>query len=1197
MRRPSLALRTGLLAACLGSVPSVALAAPPWEDGFSAAPARAILDAATKTNPSPEAEVVVLFQERRQTFAPGGESQHVMRETYLVRSEAAVQSWGSIQFGWEPWHEEKPEIRARVIAPDGRTFVLDPKTIETSTPRSEDSDLYTDRSRLRAPLPGVTRGAVVEVEITQREKAPVFDQGVVEIFRFVGEVPVEKARLVIDAPDSLPVKFSKVNGEGVQRSETRAAGRVVTTYQAGPLAARDPLFPNSPPEMKQSLSVTYSTGRSWQQVAQRYAKMVEERLRGADLQAWAAEATKGIKGREALATALLAKMSRELRYTGIEFGDSAIVPQTPAEVLSRRYGDCKDQAALLVALLREVGVPAHVALLSAGTGPDVHEDLPGLGTFNHAIVYLPGRPELWIDPTDPFTPVGQLPLLDQGRRALVAKPDTTRLILTTGTSAANNLTREERELTLSENGTISIKEHTSYAGGALAAWSRAHFNGQERKELDSQYEKYVVSEYKAKKLGSLRFSDPKDLSKPFQLDLTVESADLGYAGGESAWVPLMVMPVFHDLPEGLRSPEEEEKSLPPILKGKARSSDFFYPMPYIYELVYRIVPAHGFVVQSLPKAETLSFGPARLQFTCENAKDGTIQARYRFETGKNRLTPSERTAFQEAFKAYLKTPENTVQLVLAAEGHLQAEKIKEALAAFRKLDKEHPNTAHHASQLARALLVAGLGESARREAQRAVTLDPGSTEAQNMQGTVLEHDLLGRVLKPGFDRAGAESALRKTLAINAKDAGAIRELAVLSEYDDEGGHTWPKERLKQALEFHERYQKLDSHLADYDLNYLITLFHLGRYQEVLDKQKRLQRSAASQGLTVAATALLKTPGEAIRQVAVLVPDPEQRPEALRTAGAELMALRRYPESVALLSAAANGHKNAVAIRLLAEMLRQTKRREALSFDERDPRQVVKAFFVAMGNEKADLQPFLAKEEFAEKLDLKAMRRAFKEGYKKETEQVPLPVLFDMSASKEWLQEGEPAWGLWVHLPEKSAHQGFFLVPRAGKYRLLAAGSENIVPILAREALRRLDQKDRDAARYLLNQVMDFQSPGGSDDPFASSVFTTLWRHGNHDDVNIMRLAALSTQMDGRHDSDFGPLLEACMRDQPEPHRTACERSLAEVRWRQKRKPESIAIQESLMARFPKSRMAVLNAIRSSKRCCRPSPTMKRPCSS
>src|SRR5205823_9097961 len=97
---------------------------------------------------------------------------------------------------------------------------------------------------------------------------------------------------------------------------------------------------------------------------------------------------------------LLERVHKDIRYTGLEFGEASIVPSRPAETLKRRYGDCKDQATLLVALLRAAGIPAQVALLDTGPGTDIEPELPGLGSFDHAIVFVPGPRPVWIDPTD-----------------------------------------------------------------------------------------------------------------------------------------------------------------------------------------------------------------------------------------------------------------------------------------------------------------------------------------------------------------------------------------------------------------------------------------------------------------------------------------------------------------------------------------------------------------------------------------------------------------------------------------------------------------------------------------------------------------------------------------------------------------------------------------------------------------------------
>ena len=53
----------------------------------------------------------------------------------------------------------------------------------------------------------------------------------------------------------------------------------------------------------------------------------------------------------------------QTRYVGLEFGIHGYKPYRVDQVLSRRFGDCKDKASLTVVLLREVGIDAQLVLV------------------------------------------------------------------------------------------------------------------------------------------------------------------------------------------------------------------------------------------------------------------------------------------------------------------------------------------------------------------------------------------------------------------------------------------------------------------------------------------------------------------------------------------------------------------------------------------------------------------------------------------------------------------------------------------------------------------------------------------------------------------------------------------------------------------------------------------------------------------
>ena len=69
-------------------------------------------------------------------------------------------------------------------------------------------------------------------------------------------------------------------------------------------------------------------------------------------------------------------------------------PQQPAVVLAQRYGDCKDKALLLAALLRELGVEAYPALVNTKLRQRLDDYLPSPFLFDHVITRSRRRQDL-----------------------------------------------------------------------------------------------------------------------------------------------------------------------------------------------------------------------------------------------------------------------------------------------------------------------------------------------------------------------------------------------------------------------------------------------------------------------------------------------------------------------------------------------------------------------------------------------------------------------------------------------------------------------------------------------------------------------------------------------------------------------------------------------------------------------------------
>jgi len=100
------------------------------------------------------------------------------------------------------------------------------------------------------------------------------------------------------------------------------------------------------------------------------------------------------------AQAALRFVREEIRYLGLENGIHGHRAHRPAQVLERRFGDCKDKAVLLASLLRAMDIESDVALVNPDRREKLDERLPSPYAFDHAIARaVIGGKERWLDAT------------------------------------------------------------------------------------------------------------------------------------------------------------------------------------------------------------------------------------------------------------------------------------------------------------------------------------------------------------------------------------------------------------------------------------------------------------------------------------------------------------------------------------------------------------------------------------------------------------------------------------------------------------------------------------------------------------------------------------------------------------------------------------------------------------------------------
>src|SRR5262249_54264399 len=171
------------------------------------------------------------------------------------------------------------------------------------------------------------------------------------------------------------------------------------------------------------------------------------------------------------AQAIYEWVTRNIRYVAVYFGSGRFVPNDTDTILSRRFGDCKDDATLLSALLAAKGIASEQVLL--GTVPTYR--LPKTATvsaFNHAILHIPAL-ERYVDPRAACGNFNRLPAGDSGKPVVRVSDKGATVARTPESSVEDNVVDLDSRMTVARDG-ARTGETTITARGDFADTVRGY---------------------------------------------------------------------------------------------------------------------------------------------------------------------------------------------------------------------------------------------------------------------------------------------------------------------------------------------------------------------------------------------------------------------------------------------------------------------------------------------------------------------------------------------------------------------------------------------------------------------------------------------------------------------------------------------------------------------------------------------------
>ena len=830
-----------------------------------AMPATQVLEASKLVAVDEDYSAVFLLETTRIEFDERLRARQTLHQIYRLDTANAIVELGEINASWEPERQERPIMRARVIAPDGSESRFDPGTLSEESPPRVNPLQFDDTRTLRGPLPALAVGSVIEVETVIVDREPAFEGGTSDRLHVGVNGKVERTVISVSAPASVPLHYAARGLPDASISDEAVAGRRVVTLRQGPVAIQfkdvyweamgdHPIWPE----------FIYSTGADWQAVSAAYERRTAALIRPDEVRSLAPANLP--TERHTLVTALLKRLRDKVRYTAVLFGEGRIIPNPPAVTLARGFGDCKDMAVALVSMLRAAGVPAQLALLNSGTTSDLDPGLPGLGLFNHVIVHVPGESPIWIDPTVKYMRSGELPIENSGRWALLVAPADASLVRTPDALSSAHVTIENVEIRIADfgKGALSVRGSQGGVGAATFREFLTDASAADRKRLEDVFR----MQYSAKTAAGFNItSDDETGMVSYDIDLV----ELGNAVTDfnTAVVKLSLHSHFSEIPLGLRSDEaannffEVSDAAAEKEVREPRTIDWVFA-PFKSEWHVKVVAPTGFRLKAVPADREMALGPASYRLDYEQDTDGNLVATIELDTKNGRYTADQGRAFREAYKSL--EPSLLLELHYDHEAAILMAAGDESGALRRdaELAAANPTRAIHRTRAAQRLLDVGLVKEALVEARKATKMEPDRSVAFVALGSILEHDELGRRFGPGFERDAALSAHRESVRLDPENYELYSNVAGVAAFNSDGIRFGPGADLDQAVANFRLLAKKRPGLADWNAQLLECLWRQRKYEEVasvvadLDEGEAVGRfRMASRVMTAGVTTALR----------------------------------------------------------------------------------------------------------------------------------------------------------------------------------------------------------------------------------------------------------------------------------------------------------------------------------------------------
>jgi hypothetical protein len=366
-------------------------------------------------------------------------------------------------------------IHGWTIPAQGKDFEVKDKDLTDSGFGGEGGELMaSDGHSKNMELPAADPGNVIGWEVEQDWRPYILQDN----WRFQDEIPVREAHYTLQMPPSWEYKAVFVNHPDIAAMTSNNLYSW-STADVPPIREEPAMPPWQGVASRMLISIfppgaTNQGFESWRQMGDWYTLLTQGRRDVTpEMHSQVVLLTSALQTPLAKMQAIAKFLQADIRYVAIELGIGGWQPHAAREVYTKKFGDCKDKATLMSAMLADAGIQSYYVIIHASRGAVGAATPPYVGNFNHAILAIK-VPEgvadsavpavyvhpklgrlLFFDPTDTITPFGYIRGQLQANYAMLVAPDGGELVRLPQLSSANSGIKRTAKLALDSGGKLT----------------------------------------------------------------------------------------------------------------------------------------------------------------------------------------------------------------------------------------------------------------------------------------------------------------------------------------------------------------------------------------------------------------------------------------------------------------------------------------------------------------------------------------------------------------------------------------------------------------------------------------------------------------------------------------------------------------------------------------------------------------------